>query len=426
MLGRGFFSRGGGGGTLRGVRDDMNQDVHAQDVEASLSPRGGVWAAVAWGSFLASSWTWIIGMLLPTILLRDFGYWGWVIFAVPNVLGAAAMGWVVSRPAQSAALVERHAGAMLRFSEITIAYHVFVVGWMFTRVLGFYALIAAAAVALVVFAVAQRRSGALGAAGVATVVSLALLAWWAVTKGAAALPEARLTTGDLLVMAPASAAGFLFCPYVDLTFHRARQATTPGTGRAAFAIGFGVLFLAMIVFSLMYGPLLTPYFGAETFPEVSAALPVAVVWVLGVHLAMQAGLTTGLHAVEVVRRRGHAGLHRMMMVGIAAGALAWWAVSEPTRVAYGISLGEGVYRFFLLAYGLGFPAYVLLCMLPTRREVAWRRKLSVLVVTLLVTLPMGYLGFVAGEAWWLPIALVVVVVARLSLDFARRGERQAV
>ena len=91
---------------------------------------------LVWAAFLGCSWTWCIGMFLPVLLVRDYGVWGWVVFAVPNVLGAAAMGWVLSDPARSSQLVERHRAACVCFSLITIVFHVFFVRWLVGRMLG--------------------------------------------------------------------------------------------------------------------------------------------------------------------------------------------------------------------------------------------------------------------------------------------------
>ena len=43
-------------------------------------------ATVAWGLFCSNSWTWCIGMYLPVILLRSFGWPGFLAFVIPNVL----------------------------------------------------------------------------------------------------------------------------------------------------------------------------------------------------------------------------------------------------------------------------------------------------------------------------------------------------
>ena len=68
----------------------MTTDSHPAPADTSS------WFNVpGWAAYLACSWTWCIGMFLPVLLVRDYGVWGWIVFAVPNVLGAAAMGWVL-------------------------------------------------------------------------------------------------------------------------------------------------------------------------------------------------------------------------------------------------------------------------------------------------------------------------------------------
>ena len=63
-------------------------------------------------------------------------------------------------------------------------------------------------------------------------------------------------TGDqlanLIFLSPVMLIGFLLCPYLDSTFHHARQRTDDRSSRAAFSIGFGLFFLLMIVYSLAY------------------------------------------------------------------------------------------------------------------------------------------------------------------------------
>src|SRR5688500_16462821 len=81
--------------------------------------------AIGWALFLAASWTWVIGMFLPVLLVRDFGMWGWIVFAVPNVIGAAAMGWRLRDADASKRFVRGHASACRACSLVTIAYHSF-------------------------------------------------------------------------------------------------------------------------------------------------------------------------------------------------------------------------------------------------------------------------------------------------------------
>ncbi len=63
-------------------------------------------------------------MFLPALLLRDYGWWGFVVFAVPNVVGAAAMGWVL-RPGASEAILARHRPMCEAFSLATIAFQAY-------------------------------------------------------------------------------------------------------------------------------------------------------------------------------------------------------------------------------------------------------------------------------------------------------------
>src|SRR5262245_60423098 len=84
----------------------------------------GVFHWLLWAVFLAMSWTWCIGMFLPVLLVRDFGVWAWLVFAIPNIIGAAAMGWVLSAE-RSSEIARQHRFAMDAFSIVTIAFQVF-------------------------------------------------------------------------------------------------------------------------------------------------------------------------------------------------------------------------------------------------------------------------------------------------------------
>src|SRR3954471_24793497 len=60
-----------------------------------VKPTLPFFSALNWAAFLGASWTWCIGMFLPVLLIRDYGPSMWWAFAVPNVIGAAAMGWIL-------------------------------------------------------------------------------------------------------------------------------------------------------------------------------------------------------------------------------------------------------------------------------------------------------------------------------------------
>src|SRR3954466_11135783 len=93
--------------------------------QPSTSPAPSIGSSLSWAAFLACSWTWCIGMFLPVLLIRDYGLAGWWVFAVPNVIGAAAMGTVLRDAQASRRLVAAHRTACRWFSIVTICFHGF-------------------------------------------------------------------------------------------------------------------------------------------------------------------------------------------------------------------------------------------------------------------------------------------------------------
>ncbi len=366
-------------------------------------------ATLGWACYLACSWTWVIGMFLPVLLVRDYGVWGFVAFALPNVLGAAAMGFVVSSPEHSRAITTRHATAVACFSAITIAFQVvflFSIGTMFfasERLTYVYA-----AGALVAAAIAGLLRG-VGAAliWIASLVILAL-AW---NGNGLTLPRSEAPPTDLLLLAPVCVFGFALCPYLDGTFHRARVhlgARAP----LAFALGFGVLFFAMILGTLTYAE---PVALLLQNPELAVMLP--GVLIIGCHIALQAAYTSLLHipvlASAKPSRLPVAVFFVALIVGAAISAFCWY------HTPWGITFGELTYRLFMSFYGLVFPAYAWLCMIPTRDGHAGvagpqgRRKLGVLILAITAATPCYWLGFIMRDEFWLVPGLVVVLISRL-------------
>ena len=64
-------------------------------------------------------------MFLPIILIDRYGWAGFFMFAVPNVVGCTAFGYVLRTPERSQELVEKYRGALASFAVITIAFHAF-------------------------------------------------------------------------------------------------------------------------------------------------------------------------------------------------------------------------------------------------------------------------------------------------------------
>jgi hypothetical protein len=220
---------------------------------------------------------------------------------------------------------------------------------------------------------------------------------------------------QLAWLAPVCLFGFALCPYLDLTFHRARQATEGRSARAAFGVGFGVCFFAMILFTLLYsGTILSGYPGA-----VSAAVLLPVV----LHFVAQASFTCVVHAGEVCRldpsRRLRSMVAAVVLVAVAYAA-APGVVDPLGDVARGVmTRGETMYRVFMAFYGLVFPAYAWVCMIPTRDGhvgtvgTRGRRKLLAWAAAVTLATPCYWMGFIERETWWLAPGLGVVLVSRL-------------
>jgi len=372
--------------------------------DARPAPQRGWGPALLWGCFLGASWTWVIGMLFPILLVRDYGVAGWVAFAIPNVLGAAAMGFVLAGPVHSRLVARRHLDMCLRFSEVTLAFHAFVLGVM-GHVLWWLPLVIAGAAA-VFTTLADRRSTAVSLAAVVAVASAVLFVVWSAGglafDGLTRPPAmAGVEPAALAAFIPAAVFGFLLCPYLDLTFHRARQQTAGGTGRAAFAFGFCVVFLLMIVFSLSYA-------GLRPAGRLTAAWPVVVV----IHLSLQIAFTMAAHGHEARRGLSRSWWWRLPAI-VAAGGLIGWIAGGVTPRPGAMPATEVVYRAFLLAYGIAFPAYVWLCMIPSRRADATpKRRAVVWAIATVLAFPMGWLCFIAGGSWWIVGAMAVLIAAR--------------
>jgi hypothetical protein len=362
---------------------------------------------LGWSVFLGISWTWCIGMFLPVLLIRDFGVWGWIVFAVPNVLGAAAMGWVLRSPQESLALAAGHRQACMMFSGVTIAFHMFFVVSVLARepigtsVTGMQpmdlALGSVIALSIVMYLFMTRQAGSDRAlAAITMLISLAAMVLFiAQIRNTPHLwPQlSKPVSPKLLALAPVCLFGFGACPYLDLTFHRARQHTTAAP--AAFGAGFGVVFLLMIIFTLIYSQ------------AILWQLPRLLGATLLVHMTVQSSFTLAAHARELRRHGARAAIVAAGLTGISW--IALWSLRRGD-VVKDLHAGEFIYRVFMGFYGLVFPAYVWLAM---SRDRPTRRNLLVWVLAVALAGPMFWMGFVADRFVWLVPGLAVVILARL-------------
>lgn len=395
--------------------------------------------------FLASSWTWCIGLFLPVYLVRDFGWPGWVAFAVPNVIGATLVGFVWRRAGESERFVERNLGAMRAFSAWTVLFHFAFLGWILTFVSQhFLQDWAPGGAALGVVLILAMSLGGLGGPALRGLALVAYLGVWLMlffasrTGSTITLPPASglLRTVDLALLLPVICFGFLLCPHLDLTIHRVRQELPGRTGTAAFVLGFGVLFLGMIVVSLLYATRMSE--GSYSLYTI-AILGLQCVFTCAVHLRelFERGVVFSRAAepfsLEAQRRRTAASAAiattcLVVVVLIVAAIAEGWV----GRYLSGkMSPREMIYKCFLGAYALVFPAWAWI--------VAWRPtpsrrvRFAVFCIAMLPAAPCLWMGLLQGPIigeparWYLllPLGVLAPTLAAVALIRSARRPQQA-
>ncbi len=381
-------------------------------------------------------------MFLPVLLVRDYGIWGFVVFAVPNIIGAAAMGWVL-RQGASERLVRDHSWACDAFSVVTIAFQLFFALWFLPEMEivdefphGGWGLILGLALLPICLILGRKLFAPQHARKVAVVVwvvsiglfaGLFALGAFTLWQTPAVRTHAFIDNPDVLFLSPVCVFGFALCPYLDLTFHLARHSNRPSQSRSVFTIGFGVMFLAMILITLFATPLYWSTLGTPLRIASSSIEhdPTRLEFLLFIHLLLQLTLTICVHLERLSRsadsrRPTRVALFTLCCVSIAAGAL----LNRSTHETW-LTVGETIYRLFMSFYGLVFPAYVWLCMIPTRDGHSGitgprgRLKLITLALATLLAAPCYWLGFIERQEIWLVPGLAVVLLARLVV----RGDR---
>jgi len=387
---------------------------------ASFIPDRSRILALGWAAFLACSWTWCIGMYLPVLLVRDYGVMGWLVFTLPNVIGAAAMGWVLYKPGAAADLARRHLSPAIAFSVVTIFFHAFFVGWIIRSLIGDAAEVITLAMAGAMFLFGRRgRRDLAVAAGLLFFSLLAFVVAASLHERSETGPTGIVAGVGLAWLSPVICFGFLLCPYLDLTFLRARASTEAYTGIAAFTVGFGVFFTAMLAFTLWYARFLQP--ATVTLHYVSPQLA----WVIAAHMMLQSAFTVALHSRAIAERwrgKAQAGLLILAIALVIVFLAGVWGAG----VSFGgHNAGELIYRLFMAFYGLVAPAYVWICMVPTRGGLAVspRQKLLVTFAAVAVAAPMMWMGFIGDQMIWLAPGLAVVLLAKV-MTLQPWGSRQ--
>ncbi|MEM0983406.1 MAG: hypothetical protein AAGI17_05610 [Planctomycetota bacterium] len=383
--------------------------------------------AIGWAFYLASSWTWCIGMMLPALLSRDHGWPGFAVFAIPNIVGAAAMGWVLTGDS-SRRFVRDHAAAIKLFSLVTILFQAFYLGWLSTAYnpAGWiWQLILVVTTAWIGFAVLNRLGKPRLGAVIAWSISIACaIKLWTSSALDTSLPATGVAADSALWLLPVSTLGFLACPYLDVTFHTARQHLSKSHARLAFTLGFGVIFAAMICLTYLARNILAPA-GSTGFGQ-NALAPIDLGKFYIFHALVQLAFTARLHA-DTARTNRDLKLARLpvalaITIGIAIGVgmsfVEWPAPAD-------VHGREVAYKIILSAYGLLFPAYLLIAGVRGFRPPT-RSTWTLLAAVVVLASPFYWIGFIDRESRWLAIGFAIVVAGGLAASLLpQRRERLA-
>lgn len=349
--------------------------------------------SILWGLFCACSWTWVIGMYLPRLMFSWYGWAGFLLFAIPNVIGCAGFGWVLRTGRNAERLRNDHAPATVWFSIATIGYHLLFAGFLVRELLPLdreiardetfagWAILPLGAMAVIFGAgllLAQLRDRA-------WTIAAPLLWIGSVTILFVLAPDARLdeivpsrASSDLLPLAFPIIFGFALCPYLDRTFHRA--AMNAG-GPATFTI-FGLTFAVMLAVTCVVW-----------FRDVPVLGTIALA-----HLIAQAVFTVGAHLREIGDADWSNAAPGRRGALLAAPWIAGIGFVLLSRVASPTLVGEDAYLRYLALYGLVFPLYVLLFVGPWK-PLSWHRHWRTFVLLLIIAAPFYELAFIQGHAW---------------------------
>jgi hypothetical protein len=156
----------------------------------------------------------------------------------------------------------------------------------------------------------------------------------------------------------------------------------------------------------------------------------SLVWWVAVHMTVQLAFTIGVHwsgngdpapvsAVDDddMPAARASPFYRMFVFALGTAVTGFGAYLSINWIRHDeFESGEIVYRCFMAFYGLVFPAYAWVCMLPTWRDPLKpsRRALVAFAAAVVVATPMYYVAFIENRMTWLVPGLLVVLLARLA------------
>ncbi len=321
-------------------------------------------------------------MFLPILLMHRYGWLGFVVFSIPNVLGCAAFGYVVKTPERSKELVEKYKTAITLFAIVTITFHIFFIA----MIAGIHYSSGSFWIPIVIL----LAGACLALLPTRCWPILAALLWcFSLIAGLTLLPFTPIPDGvrpwqDALWLLPITTFGFFLCPYLDPTFHRALQCSP---SKHSFGV-FGVTFAIMIGVTCLYND--------------SVLTGISVL--LGLHLGLQSIFTIGAHIKEGLRIEAVNRKWIFILLGCFASLLAIGIAHRP-----GSWLADSLndYLRFFVFYGLIFPGLVAIFMFTGRKFTPIRVALFFLVA--LLSMPLLEIGYIGNQAWLSVLPIVVLL-----------------
>ncbi|MGI1679050.1 MAG: hypothetical protein K6L75_09985 [Cellvibrionaceae bacterium] len=349
--------------------------------------------------YLACSWLWCIGAFFPLIILRDYGIGALIGFTTFNVVGAAAFAFYFTEKKRRL-FIQQHQFMLNIFSGVTAIFQIFFVAWL-SQLLGMYWLLPLMLSLALLFYMGNR---------LVTVCSIALyfisLIFFAIFSNSATIDWShQLQLGWTHVLLPL-AMGFMFSPYLDLTFHRAfQQSEKP---KFTFVLGFGVFFLSLVCFVFAYSSELTKlFFDGDTLQK--ALYPIVA------FIILQTAFTLAVHVREYKRFNNSQDRPIKLWICLSVASLIislfMMNINDfKIPLISSANVGEIIYKCFLFFYGLVCPIYLLL---HTNRRY--------MVFTLVCISPFYAIGFLIGgqHIYTLSIAMLILFCTAAIVRFKK-------
>ena len=376
-----------------------------------ISKKSDLFKIFGWTFYLACSWTWCIGMFLPVILIRDYGPWGWVVFSVPNIVGACAMSYTLKKSDTSKEITEKHKIACTVFSAVTILFQIYFIGWLSTVISNVFIIITGIAL-LLIYALGSivdknQRFNAF------IIFTLSLICFMLFFYFVSLEKIDFFKSGDLihntnalLYLTPVFFFGFLLCPYLDLTFHKVIQANTSRNSKIAFTIGFCFMFLLILLFTFFY---------ARPVANLMEGISLICIYPVVFHMLIQAGFTIALHLSSVLPtiKKQIRTISLLTILSIVVFLLP--VIFNGKSTFLNLTINDIIYRSFMAFYSLIAPAYVFLFMIAKNgKSISLNNyNLRIWIIVILLALPFYAIAFL-GVKWNLEISSLIGLVIVLS------------